>query len=87
MRRQISIFRNAGGRLAHWNELSYKLQSLDSPPELIIDGLLGMHVAFEDLRLPDQASLFELVKFANTSKAHILSVDVPSGIDGQSGML
>ncbi|KAF3930562.1 hypothetical protein ABW19_dt0203300 [Dactylella cylindrospora] len=85
LRRQISIFRNAGGRLAHWNELSYKLQSLDSPPELIIDGLLGMHVAFEDLRLPDQASLFELVKFANTSKAHIMSIDVPSGIDGQTG--
>ncbi|KAK6533384.1 enhancer of mRNA decapping [Orbilia ellipsospora] len=85
LRRQIQIFRNAGGRLAHWNELSYKLQSLDSPPELIIDGLLGMHVAFEDLRLPDQASLFELVKFANTSKAHIMSIDVPSGIDGQTG--
>ncbi|EPS39196.1 hypothetical protein H072_7027 [Dactylellina haptotyla CBS 200.50] len=85
LRRQIQIFRNAGGRLAHWNELSYKLQSLDSPPELIIDGLLGMHVAFEDLRLPDQASLFELVRFANTSKAHIMSIDVPSGIDGQTG--
>ncbi|KAF3903457.1 hypothetical protein ABW20_dc0104701 [Dactylellina cionopaga] len=85
LKRQIQIFRNAGGRLAHWNELSYKLQSLDSPPELIIDGLLGMHVAFEDLRLPDQASLFELVKFANTSKAHIMSIDVPSGIDGQTG--
>ncbi|EWC48607.1 hypothetical protein DRE_01829 [Drechslerella stenobrocha 248] len=85
LRRQIQIFRNAGGRLAHWNELSYKLQSLDAPPELIIDGLLGMHVAFEDLRLPDQASLFELVKFANTSKANIMSIDVPSGIDGQTG--
>ncbi|KAK6333455.1 enhancer of mRNA decapping [Orbilia javanica] len=85
LRRQIQIFRNAGGRLAHWNELSYKLQSLDSPPELIIDGLLGMHVGFEDLRLPDQASLFELVKFANASKAQIMSIDVPSGIDGSTG--
>ncbi|KAK6512099.1 enhancer of mRNA decapping [Arthrobotrys musiformis] len=85
LRRQIQIFRNAGGRLAHWNELSYKLQSLDSPPELIIDGLLGMHVGFEDLRLPDQASLFDLVKFANGSKAQIMSIDVPSGIDGSTG--
>ncbi|KAK6350211.1 enhancer of mRNA decapping [Orbilia brochopaga] len=85
LRRQIQIFRNAGGRLAHWSELSYRLQSLDAPPELIIDGLLGMHVAFEDLRLSDQASLFELVKFANTSKAHIMSIDVPSGIDGHTG--
>ncbi|RVD86564.1 uncharacterized protein DFL_004833 [Arthrobotrys flagrans] len=85
LRRQIQIFRNAGGRLAHWDELSYKLQSLDSPPELIIDGLLGMHVGFEDLRLPDQASLFELVKFANASKAQIMSIDVPSGIDGSTG--
>ncbi|KAF3918010.1 hypothetical protein ABW21_db0202885 [Orbilia brochopaga] len=85
LKRQIQIFRNAGGRLAHWSELSYRLQSLDAPPELIIDGLLGMHVAFEDLRLPDQASLFELVKFANTSKAHIMSIDVPSGIDGHTG--
>jgi enhancer of mRNA-decapping protein 3 len=85
VRRQLNIFRNAGGRVASWPEMQSNLKSIDSPPELIIDALLGMHLGFEDLRTDDQATAFELVQFANKSKASVLSVDIPSGVDGSSG--
>ena len=87
VRRQLNIFRNAGGTVARLSELATSLKPLDAPPELIIDGLLGIHVSFEDLRTDDLATAFELVNFANKSSAGILSVDVPSGIDGHTGEL
>lgn len=87
VRRQLNIFRNAGGRVVRLSELATSLKSIDAPPELIIDGLLGIHIAFEDLRTDDQATAYELVNFANKSSASVLSVDVPSGIDGHTGEL
>ncbi|KAI5807086.1 hypothetical protein EDC01DRAFT_742943 [Geopyxis carbonaria] len=87
IRRQLNIFRNAGGRVARWEEMQANLKTLDSPPELIIDGLLGMHVGFEDLRSDDQVIAYELAQFANKSKANVLSVDIPSGIDGTTGVI
>src|SRR5204862_4771562 len=85
VRRQLNIFRNIGGRLARWEELLPSLKTLDSPPELVIDGLLGMHVAFEDLRTADQATAFELIQWANKCKAHVLAVDVPTPMDASTG--
>ncbi|KAF8249584.1 YjeF N-terminal domain-like protein [Wilcoxina mikolae CBS 423.85] len=85
VRRQLNIFRNAGGKVARWEEMQSNIKVLDSPPELIIDGLLGMHLGFEDLRTDDQATAFEMVQFANKSKASVLSVDIPSGVDGSTG--
>lgn len=86
VRRQLNIFRMSGGRVARWEELQGNLKGLDSPPELIIDGLLGTHLGFEDLRTDDQTTAFELVQFANKSKASVLSVDIPSGVDGSTGL-
>lgn len=86
VRRQLNIFRNAGGRVARWEELASNLKTLDSPPELIIDGLLGTHLSIEDLRTEQQATAFELVQFANKSKASVLAVDIPSGVDGSTGL-
>jgi len=86
VRRQLNIFRNAGGRVASWPEMQSNLKAVDSPPELIIDGLLGWHLGFEDLRTDHRATAFELVQFANKSKASVLSVDIPSGVDGSSGI-
>ncbi|CUS09750.1 unnamed protein product [Tuber aestivum] len=85
VRRQLNIFRNAGGRVARWEELANNLKTLDSPPELIVDGLLGIHLNFDDLRTDQQATAFELVQFANKSKASVLAVDIPSGVDGSTG--
>lgn len=86
VRRQLNVFRNAGGEVSRSEELVRDLNSLDSPPELIIDGLLGMYLNFEDLRTDQRATASELVRFANTSKASVLAVDVPSGVDGSTGL-
>ncbi|TGZ80520.1 YjeF N-terminal domain-like protein [Ascodesmis nigricans] len=85
VRKQLTIFRNAGGQVGRWEEMQNKIQKFDAPAELIIDGLLGIHKDFDDLRTDDQAVTYELVQFANKSKAAVLSVDVPSGVDGNSG--
>ncbi|KAI9848331.1 MAG: enhancer of mRNA decapping [Sclerophora amabilis] len=85
LRRQLHIFRSIGGRLARWDELAATLKSLDAPPELVIDGLLGMHVAFEDLRNDDQLTAYELIAWANASKANVLAIDVPTGLDASTG--
>ncbi|KAI9810283.1 MAG: enhancer of mRNA decapping [Pycnora praestabilis] len=85
VRRQLSIFRNTGGKLGRWEEMSAQLKTLDAPPELIIDGLLGMHVSFEDLRSDDQATAYEIIGWANRSKASVLAVDIPTGVDASTG--
>lgn len=85
VKKQLAIFRNSGGTFGRWEEMQPKIAGLDSPAELIIDGLLGIHKDFDDLRTEDQASTYELVQFANKSKAAVLSVDVPSGVDGNTG--
>ncbi|KAF8465263.1 YjeF N-terminal domain-containing protein [Kalaharituber pfeilii] len=85
VRRQLNMFRNAGGRVARLEELANSLKAIDAPPELIIDGILGIHISFEELRTDDQATAFELVNFANKSSASVLAIDVPSGIDGHTG--
>ncbi|CCX31208.1 Similar to Enhancer of mRNA-decapping protein 3; acc. no. O94752 [Pyronema omphalodes CBS 100304] len=87
VRRQLNIFRNAGGRVTRWEELQTNIKTLDSPPELIIDGLLGVHRGFDELAPQDQAVVFQMINFANKSKASVLSVDIPSGVDGSSGEL
>lgn len=87
VRRQLNIFRNAGGRVTRWEELQTNIKTLDSPPELIIDGLLGVHRGFDELAPQDQAVVFQMINFANKSKASVLSVDIPSGVDGSSGKL
>lgn len=79
------MFRSAGGRVVSYEELISSLKTVDAPPELIIDGILGVHIAFEELRTDDQATAFQLVNFANKSPAQVLALDVPSGIDGHTG--
>ena len=83
-KRQLHVFRKTHSKAVRLDELTSTLASLDAPPELVIDGLLGMH-AFEDLRVDDQATAYELIQWANKSKAPILAVDVPSGMDASSG--
>lgn len=52
---------------------------------LIIDALLGLTMSFEELRIGDQATVYELMEWANRNEAFVLSVDVPSGIDPGTG--
>ncbi|KAI9878844.1 MAG: enhancer of mRNA decapping, partial [Pleopsidium flavum] len=55
VRRQLDIFRKSAGRLVRSEELSSTLKAMDASAELVVDALLGMHAAFEDLRVDDQA--------------------------------
>jgi enhancer of mRNA-decapping protein 3 len=57
------------------------------PPSvnLIIDALLGLAISFDELRMGDQASVYELVEWANRNEAFVLSIDVPTGLDPSSG--
>ena len=86
LRRQVDIYKKTGGYLIKWDEFQTKVASnAEALPELIVDSLLGMHVAFGELRMDDQAIAFEMIRWGNRSKVPIISVDVPSGLDAASG--
>ncbi|KAL1955409.1 hypothetical protein VTO42DRAFT_8565 [Malbranchea cinnamomea] len=84
-RKQVDIFKKAGGRVSRWEELSARLSTVDNTPGLVVDALFGVHIAFEDLRSDDQATAFEMISCANRSGTEILSVDIPSGLSANSG--
>ncbi|KAI2789959.1 hypothetical protein POX_d05460 [Penicillium oxalicum] len=84
-RRQMDIFRKIGGRVLKWEDLSARLATADLTPDLVIDALFGMHLAFDDLRTDVQGIAFEMIAWVNRSDAEILSVDVPSGMSASSG--
>ncbi|KAF8854705.1 YjeF N-terminal domain-like protein [Acephala macrosclerotiorum] len=85
LRRQIKVFRSFGGKAVTKTELLEYMKNLASPVELIIDGLLGLTISFEELRTGDQATAYELIAWANRSKAEVLAIDVPTGIDPTTG--
>ncbi|KAL9030545.1 MAG: hypothetical protein Q9196_001349 [Gyalolechia fulgens] len=85
VRRQLSIYRNSGGRLAKAENLLALGRGGQSPSDVIVDALLGMHLSFDDLRTADQNSFYEIAGWANKSGASVLAVDVPSGLDASSG--
>ena len=85
LRRQLKVFRSFGGKIVAKAELIEYVKSLDAPIELIIDGLLGLTISFEELRTGDQATAYELIEWANRSKSSVLAIDVPTGIDPTTG--
>ncbi|KXH58905.1 DFDF domain-containing protein [Colletotrichum salicis] len=89
MRQQVRIYRNFGGRVHNKIELFEQLRKTASTPAtsvtLIIDALLGLAISFEELRTGDQATVYELIEWANRNEAFVLAVDVPTGIDPSTG--
>ena len=86
VQRQLKIYRSCGGQAIKQDGLMRTLRKLQTPTDLIVDALLGMHLSFDDLRTNDQAAYFQLVCWANGSEAGTLAIDVPSGIDPSSGI-
>ncbi|KFY73359.1 hypothetical protein V499_06552, partial [Pseudogymnoascus sp. VKM F-103] len=86
VRRQLKVFRSFGGKVFTKIELMEYLKSTAVPVELIIDGLLGLTISFEELRTGDQATAFELIEWANRSSAAVLALDVPTGLDPGTGV-
>ncbi|OOF93087.1 hypothetical protein ASPCADRAFT_209708 [Aspergillus carbonarius ITEM 5010] len=84
-RKQLEVFKKIGGRVHRWEDLSTRLSTSEFTPDLVVDALFGIHIAFDDLRTDDQATAFEMISWANRSNLEILSVDVPSGLSAMSG--
>lgn len=85
LRRQLKVFRSFGGKIVTKVELLEYVKNLEIPIELIIDGLLGLTISFEELRTGDQATAFELIEWANRSRAAVLAIDIPTGIEPTTG--
>ncbi|KAF4978822.1 hypothetical protein FZEAL_4866 [Fusarium zealandicum] len=90
LRQQLQLYRAFGGKILSKTDLFEHLRknsSSGSPVSisLIIDALLGLTISFEELRTGDQATVYELMEWANRNEAFVLSVDVPTGIDPTSG--
>lgn len=84
-RKQLEVFKKIGGRVHRWEDLAVRLSASDFNPDLVVDALFGIHLAFDDLRTDNQATAFEMISWANRSNLGILSVDVPSGLSASSG--
>ncbi|ROT42825.1 YjeF N-terminal domain-like protein [Sodiomyces alkalinus F11] len=88
MRQQVRVFKNMGGRIHSKIELFEHIRKASHPAPpvtLIVDALLGLAISFEELRTGDQATVYELIEWANRNEAFTLAVDVPTGIDPSSG--
>ena len=92
LRRQIELYRSFGGKVLSKNEFFEHLRrnaasGAKVPVSLIIDCMLGLTISFEELRVGDQASVYELMEWANRNEAFVLAIDIPSGIDPTSGKI
>lgn len=86
MRKQLGIYKKGSGYVEKWDEYHTKSVAGGPAPDVIVDALLGIHVAFEELRTDDQATVLEMTRWANRT-ALILSIDIPSGLSASSGLL
>jgi enhancer of mRNA-decapping protein 3 len=89
VRRQLKVFRAFSGKVISKAEMLEWVKTLsgegDARVEIIIDGLLGLALSFEELRTSEQAAVFELIEWSNRSRAQVIAVDIPSGIDPATG--
>jgi NAD(P)H-hydrate epimerase len=77
----LEILRNLKQRVIEVNQNNLvSIQKRISKYGLIVDALLGIGLA------GDVRGIFrELIKMINRSRAHILSIDIPSGLDATTG--
>jgi len=72
---QFRILEQMGVPLRRW-------PTEEQPPELIIDGLVGY-----SLKGAPRGMVAELIGWANSQPAPVLSLDIPSGVDGSAGAI
>ncbi|KAF1980973.1 YjeF N-terminal domain-like protein [Aulographum hederae CBS 113979] len=85
LRRQVDLFKKLGGAVRGWVDVSRYLKGLDAPPEIIMDALLAPGRNFDGLGQEDQKVCVEMMGWANKSRAQVLAVDCPSGVNGSTG--
>ncbi|KAK7680448.1 hypothetical protein QCA50_016445 [Cerrena zonata] len=90
--KQWDLFENVGGKVITSDVstlINILTHELDTPVELIIDALQGYDDHLEDIFYQDQdlQSVKDLIVWCNEPKQKnkIMSLDIPSGIDGGSG--
>ena len=84
-RRQLTIYCKCGGKVCRTGDLRRLLKSSPAAVSVVVDAILGMHLSYEDLTNEDQASFYDLVKWANVQECNLLSIDIPSGVDASTG--
>lgn len=89
---QKALFQQAGGKIISTTVadlLNILNNQLDTPVELIIDALQGYDAHLEDIfyETKEQDLVRELLQWCNEprQRSKIMSLDIPSGIDGGSG--
>ena len=59
-----------------------------NPVDLIVDALLGYQFTLRDVTDDNDRTLIcNLMEWANINKAPVLSLDMPSGVNGDTGMM
>ncbi|CAK9439885.1 uncharacterized protein LODBEIA_P39850 [Lodderomyces beijingensis] len=94
LQQQWKLFESIGGKVvtSNFDELiDITENQLNTPVELIIDALQGYDDHLEDIfyQADDQKTLAKVITWCNSSsqRSKIMSLDLPSGIDGGSGTL
>lgn len=87
LKRQIKVFRSFGGKTFTKSQFFEFMKQSNVHVDLIIDGLLGLAVSFEELLTADQSFAYELISWANSHKAPVLAIDIPTGIDPTNGKI
>ncbi|KAF0457890.1 YjeF N-terminal domain-like protein [Gigaspora margarita] len=81
---QQKILHPTGGRSV--KTVSELPQQLTNPVDLIVDALLGYQFNLRDIVDEyEKHSICELIDWANVNKAPVLSLDMPSGVNGNTG--
>jgi enhancer of mRNA-decapping protein 3 len=83
LKKQLAIYTKGQGHVVRWDE--YFARASHSQPTVVVDALLGVHNTFEELRTDDQATVLEMIRWANRT-TQILSIDVPSGLSATTGL-
>lgn len=81
---QLKIAESYGVRTAYIDDIS-KLEAYfmqNSSPKIIIDAIFGTGV-----RLPLSQFLYEVIHFINQEKAYTISLDIPTGVEGDTGFI
>ncbi|TQS33650.1 hypothetical protein Golomagni_05996, partial [Golovinomyces magnicellulatus] len=83
LRKQIQLYRSFGGKVLNKNEFFEHLRSTPNSSSrvsvsLIVDALLGLTMSFEELRIGDQATVYELMEWANRNESFAMAIDIPS---------
>lgn len=88
IRTQLKALESCKGTVVtRFEKFMGELNMIDSPPELVIDGLQGYQTTLEDLLEGDCAAVKSCIEWANNrQRAAIVSLDIPSGLDSATGI-